>query len=62
MAHHNIVEKDIDVGHLMRVERSDHSVGVGDLVSAGGNELQDQTNLHNLCHVEIGGNARISSQ
>ena len=48
MAHHNVVEQDVDVGNFVRVEWCDQGVGVRDLIALRRNELQDEANLNNL--------------
>ena len=41
MANHNVVEQDVDVGDLSRVERRHDGVRVGDLVALGRDQLED---------------------
>ena len=52
MAHDNVVEQNVDVGNLMRLERCNQCVGVRDLIALRRNELQDEADLDNFGLVE----------
>jgi len=48
VAHHHVVEQDVDVGDFVRVERCHDSICVGDLISLGSDQLQGQSHLDNF--------------
>ena len=52
VTYHNIVEKDVNVGYFVGVERCDDHVRILDQIAFGRDELQDEADLDDLCPVE----------
>lgn len=54
MTDYNIVEQYVDVGHFMRVERSDKCIGAGNDVSLLGDHLQEVSSFNDLGLFRLG--------
>ena len=53
VADHNVVEQDVDVWHLVRVERCHHRIGMRNVVATLGNHLENEADLENFGSIDV---------
>ena len=52
VAAHDIIQEYVDVGHLVRMERSDQLVRIRDQITLRSDQLEDEADLDYLCFFE----------